>query len=152
MKVRVGPPLSPLPLRWWRGLGRKRIAKIIHLELHGYPSVWPRLHYKGYPIVQLGRGHPYAHKSGGVALHRWLKSREIGRQLKTYEHVHHEHRASKTTVDLTKLKVVEAVEHGDYHYGRNFVRGDRGRFVWVSCGDEYTEQELQEMSDASTPS
>lgn len=98
-------------------------------------------HLKGYPRVYLGRHHPYANKSGVVEVHRWVMQRHLGRRLLPYEHCHHAN-GDKQSVKVEDLKVLESVEHGQYHYDRNFTRDRRGRLVWVKCGEEWTSEEL----------
>lgn len=111
----------------------------------------PTRHGKGYPLVYVGRGNPYSGRSGCMALHRWLMSRELGRRLATYEHVHHKRHGDKSTLDVDELAVLESVEHGEYHYGTHFVRDSRGRFVWVGCGREMTAEEIQQQVDEHYP-
>lgn len=149
LQRRFGPPQSPLPVRWWLGLTRRQRARVIHIERLGCPCICPRVHYKGYPRVYIGRGHPYANQGGTTELHRWLVARGLGRKLATWEHVHHKrHGHSHKGVDKIStedLELLEAVEHGQYHYGRHFIRDPRTRrFVWISCGEEVTEGELLE--------
>lgn len=138
----LGPPASPLPGRWWRGLTRRQIARVVRCELRGAPRVMPQPHEKGYVRLYLGRGHPYADRGGTQHLHRWLVQRQLGQRLPSYCHVHHTN-GDKATIDQRKLQVLEAVEHGTFHYGRHFIRGERGRLVWRSCGLEMTESELE---------
>lgn len=140
--MQLGPPHSPLPPRWWFGLTRSQIARVVHVERHGTPRVCPTRHPKGYVVVYIGRGHPYARSGGVTYLHRWVASRERGRKLEPYEHVHH-HETHVEETDPSKLHVLHAIEHGQFHYGRHFVRGEGGRLVWVGCGTELTDEELE---------
>lgn len=144
---RYGPPLVPLPDRWWLGMTRKQRTRVIHVERYGRPRICPRAHYKGYPRVYLGLKHPYANQGGTAELHRWLMARSLGRRLATWEHVHHKRRGrgakSARSLRVDDLELLEATEHGMYHYGRHFIRDPRtGSFVWVSCGEEHTHKEL----------
>lgn len=154
VELSLGLPSAPLPDRWWGGLTRKQIRQVVRVEVTGNPRVMPTPHPRGYIYVYLGRGHPYASsRSGTCALHRWLIQRAQGVRLPSSSHVHHSHanggarQTEKWTTDHTRLEVLEAIDHGQYHYGTHFVRGARGRLVWVGAGERYTEEELERMAE-----
>ena len=140
--IALGLPPTPLPARWWLGLPRRHVLRVVRVELYGAPSVQPTPHEKGYVRVYLGRRHPYADRSGSTYLHRWLVCRREGRRLETYEHVHHKEVAEKTTLDETMLEVRDAIDHGQLNYGVHFIRR-HGRLEFVSCGREYCAWELE---------
>lgn len=134
-------PAAPLPRRWWGGLSRQQVCRVVSCELRGRPRVMPARHEKGYVRLYLGRGHPYADGGGTCTLHRWLMQRHLGRRLRSYEHVHHRN-GRKDSLRVEELRLLEAIEHAMFHYGRHFTRGEGGRLVWVSCGNELTSAEL----------
>lgn len=142
--IERGLPDRPLPSRWWAGLSRARVRAVVSVELRGNPRVMPTRHQKGYVRLYLGRGHPYADKGGTGLLHRWIMQRAKGRRLETYEHVHHRN-GDKRTEELEELQVLEAVDHGLMHYGVHFERR-AGRLEFLSCGEEYTPEELEELA------
>ncbi len=145
----AGPRLflnMTLPPNWSDGLTASQIAEVSECEQAG-PEGRERIspHPKGYERVYLGRHHPYADKSGVATVHRWQKQRELGRRLEPYEHVHHDERSDHSGAGATS--VMHAIEHGQYHYHRHFVRDARGRVVWVRCGQEMTEDELAKCDE-----
>lgn len=141
--IALGLPAAPLPARWWRGLLQGQILRIVRVELYGTPAgIYTERHEKGYVKIYLGRRHPYADAAGTSYLHRWIKQREIGRRLETYEHVHHKPDVAKDTINGADLEVRDAIDHGQMNYGVHFIRRN-GRIEYVSCGREYCAFELE---------
>jgi hypothetical protein len=71
-------------------------------------------HPKGYLRVWLGKRHPHADRSGYAMLHRLVAAYQLGRQLLTSEHVHHEDE-DKTNNRPENLRVYDCAYHGRLH-------------------------------------
>lgn len=142
----LGPPPAPLPPRWWAGLNRRARLTVIRTELHGRAPI--TTDRRGYVIVYIGRGNPYASpRSGTTRLHRWIASRTAGRRLQSYEHAHHSGHTNSDNRGLGSIshpiEILHAVEHGTYHYGRHFERDPyTGRLIWVGAGIRMTDAEI----------
>lgn len=144
-RLALGLPTAPLPDRWWRGISRRNIHRIVSVELHGSPKILPRRSGKGYVWVYIGMAHPYAYANGNAMLHRWVACRSAGRRLAAYEHAHHANDdGDKTRVD--DIQVLHAIDHGQYHYGEHYIRSTAGTLIWVGCNRkrEMTEEELND--------
>ena len=89
-----------------------------------------RIDARGRARVFLGRGHPYAQKSGQQWLGRWLVMEALGRRLAESEHVHHRQGHGEDV--LTELEVLACEYHGACHARAATVAGWRdelGRFT-----------------------
>jgi hypothetical protein len=110
-----------LPDRWWRGLRRSQVCKVVSVERavqRGRIPLQPTPHPDGYRWVFLPRCHPYARRGGSVLLHRYLVERALGRRLQTWEHVHHRPGAPLDSRRMRDLRICEVVEHAIFHLGR----------------------------------
>jgi hypothetical protein len=72
--------------------------------------------------------HPNSKSNGYIALARLVMENEIGRYLKSSEHVHH---INEDTMDdrIENLKIVSATKHGKIHYDSEaMVNGRRKKY------------------------
>lgn len=85
---------------------------------------------RGRAWIWLGLGHPLANSGGWQYLSRYLVMSDLGRVLRSDEHVHH--RQSHRDDSLSNLEVVLAEFHGRLHASAATLcgwRDDLGRFV-----------------------
>jgi hypothetical protein len=108
-----------LPAGWERELAPPVVAKVRLIERYSDRGLIrvTDLDHKGYRWASLCVGHPYANGRGVQRLHRYLLMRALGRRLDWFEHGHHLPDVPKDTLDVYGLELVEACDHGVWHYG-----------------------------------
>ena len=89
---------------------------------------------RGWVRVQLGKGHPYANSGGWQWEHRLVAMEQLGRVLRTDEHVHHKD-LDRANNRPENLEVRAAAYHGRLHAswvilsGHTWERDSCGRFT-----------------------
>jgi hypothetical protein len=117
-----------LPEGWDRELSAWQIEKVLEVEeLEVEDLMMPVTHPKGYVRVRIPSFHPYSTKAGSQYLHRYVMMKHLGRRLGFFEHVHHITLpdgtvAPRNTTNISELMVMEAADHGLFHYGK-----------WIRC-------------------
>lgn len=140
-------PRGRLPRNWHRDLDPAVVAEVRTIERYtqaGHLLVSDP-DARGYRWIRLCKGHPYASSTGWQRLHRYLLMRILGRRLDWFEHVHHTQGSAKDTIDPYHLELLEAIDHGIWHYGQRLRCGDhltlwtprdeRGRFTKLPTPD-----------------
>lgn len=118
-----------LPRGWQQGLAAEVVAEVRAIERFANRGMFvlSEPDHKGYRWVRLCVGHPYATRTGWQRLHRYLAMRALGKRIGFELHVHHVPGARKDTTDVYELELLEACDHGRWHWGAR-----------VSCGHHLT--------------
>ena len=90
-----------------------------------------RMGSRGRVRVYLGKDHPYANSGGWQWRSRFVVMEELGRKLRSDEHVHHIN-GDRSDDRIENLELLAAEYHGRFHAAvvtLGGYRDDRGRFV-----------------------